>query len=89
MRRFVVLVARVYRSADLLFHDAILGIHRPDLSEPELKGLSSNQIIAAAGQMRLTVESYLREMSVQNTLIECSLSQRIGFSGSKAILRLT
>jgi hypothetical protein len=65
-----------------------LGIHRPYLSETDLKGLSGDQVIAAAGRMRLTVESYLREMSVQNTLIECSLSQRIGFSGStKAIFK--
>ncbi len=42
----------------------VLGIHRPYLSEANLKRLSGNQVLASAGQMRTVVEDYLKEMGV-------------------------
>jgi hypothetical protein len=42
----------------------VLGIHRPYLSEVDLKRLSGNQVIASAGQMRTVVADYLKEMGV-------------------------
>jgi hypothetical protein len=59
---FFVFVAGVFRSSDI--GDAILGIHRPYLSEDELKALSSDQAITTARQGRTIVESYLKEMGV-------------------------
>jgi hypothetical protein len=42
----------------------ILGIHRPYLSEADLKTLSANQAMASATQVRTIVEAYLKEMGV-------------------------
>lgn len=59
---FFVFVAGIYRERDTF--PAILGIHRPYLSEQDLKRLSGNQVIASAKQVRKTVEDYLKEMGV-------------------------
>jgi hypothetical protein len=60
---FFVFVAGINRTADFL-DDAILGIHRPYLSDSDLRTLSGDQAIISANQVRTTVENYLREMSV-------------------------
>lgn len=63
---FFVFVAGVKRTADVaaFTSDAVLGIHRPFLTDSDLRALSANQAIATAGQLRSVVETYLREMSV-------------------------
>jgi hypothetical protein len=42
----------------------LIGIHRPYLSDSDLKTLSGDQAITSAHQVRTTVENYLKEMSV-------------------------
>lgn len=59
---FFIFVAGIDREE--VIYPAILGIHRPYLSEADLKRLSGNQVIASAGQMRTVVEGYLKEMGV-------------------------
>jgi hypothetical protein len=60
---FFIFVAGVNRTADLLA-DPILGIHRPYLSDIDLRTLSGDQAITSANQIRATVENYLKEMTV-------------------------
>lgn len=60
---FFIFVAGIYRNDDF-FSSGILGIHRPYLSESDLKALSGDQAIAAANRTRATVENYLKEMGV-------------------------
>jgi hypothetical protein len=57
-------------------YPAILGIHRPYLSENELKALSGDQAIAAGGQIRATVQSYLKEMGVSGKYADQMFSIR-------------
>jgi hypothetical protein len=59
---FFIFVAGIDRERDI--YAPILGIHRPYLSEIDLKNLSGDQAIASAGQMRTFVEAYLKEMGV-------------------------
>jgi hypothetical protein len=62
---FFVYVAGVERSTDIFNLDGpILGIHRPYMTDGDLRNLSGDQAIASASQLRATVENYLREMSV-------------------------
>ncbi len=42
----------------------ILGIHRPYMSDTDLKTLSADQALASATQLRTIIELYLKEMSV-------------------------
>lgn len=42
----------------------ILGIHRPFMTDADLKALSANQVIASATEVRTVVEAYLKEMGV-------------------------
>jgi hypothetical protein len=60
---FFVFVAGVKRDHDLL-GDPILGIHRPYLTDSDLKTLSGSQAIASGSQLRTMVDSYLKEMGV-------------------------
>jgi hypothetical protein len=59
---FFVFVAGIERG--LAPWEPILGIHRPYLSESDLKALSSENAIATANRIRVTIENYFREMSV-------------------------
>ena len=59
---FFIFVAGIDRQGNIW--PPVLGIHRPYLSETDLKALTGNQVIAAAGQIRTVVENYLKEMSV-------------------------
>jgi len=63
---FFVFVAGIERERDI--YPPILGIHRPYLSDIELKRLSGNQVIASAGQMRTLVDDYLKEMGVSRKI---------------------
>jgi hypothetical protein len=42
----------------------ILGIHRPFITDAELKTLNANEVIASGTQVRTIVEAYLKEMGV-------------------------
>jgi hypothetical protein len=63
--RFFVFVAGVYRNQDYTFSSPLLGMHRPYLSESDLKGLFVDQTMETAARTRAIVESYRREMSVR------------------------
>jgi hypothetical protein len=47
-----------------LWDDVILGIHRPYLTDIELRALTGDQAISSTNQIRALVENYLKEMNV-------------------------
>ena len=59
---FFIFVAGVDRERDI--YPPLLAIHRPYLSEAELKKLSGNEVLSTASQLRKLVEEYFREMGV-------------------------
>ena len=63
---FFIFVAGAQRSTKQYGYVAplILGIHRPYLSDADLKSISSTDAMASANSTRTVVESYLKEMSV-------------------------
>jgi len=61
---FFVYVAGIKRSVDSPFGRALLGIHRPYLSDSDLQAATSDEAIASANRTRAIVESYLKEMGV-------------------------
>jgi hypothetical protein len=65
---FFVFVAGVYRKTE--FVGGTLGIHRPYLSERELKAISADQAVAATNQTRSVVDKYLREMGVPTKYVD-------------------
>ena len=65
---FFVFVAGIERGLE--WEGPILGIHRPYLSESDLKALSSDKAIATANRTRATVENYIREMGVPTKYID-------------------
>jgi hypothetical protein len=72
---FIVYVAGVSRDTDLFnFDGPILGIHRPYLTDHDLRTLSGDQAIASATGLRTAVESYLKEMSVPAKYAELMFS---------------
>jgi hypothetical protein len=60
---FFVFVAGIYRSSDFI-GEPILGIHKPYLSEADLRGLSSDQAVSSANGIKRAVEGYLKEMGI-------------------------
>jgi hypothetical protein len=62
---FFVFVAGVLRNQDYTFGSPLLGIHRPYLSDDDLKGLSADRTLEDATRTRAIVESDLTEMSVR------------------------
>jgi hypothetical protein len=66
---FFIFVAGIERSA-VFSEGAILGIHRPFLSDNDLRALSDDQAIASANRVRATVENYLKEMGVPSKYAE-------------------
>jgi hypothetical protein len=60
---FFIAVAGIERSPPS-FEKPILGIHRPFLTDVDLRPLSANQVISSATQVRTIVEAYLKEMGV-------------------------
>lgn len=59
---FFVAVGAIERNASI--GNAILGIHRPYMTDVDLKNLGSDQVIASTRQLRGIVETYLKEMGV-------------------------
>jgi hypothetical protein len=52
----------------------LLGIHRPYISDAELKTLSANQAMASATQVRTIIEAYLKEMGVPSKYADLMFS---------------
>ncbi len=61
---FFIFVAGVKRTDDAWSGDPILGVHRPYLSDSDLRMLSGDQAIASTDRLRTAVENYLKEMGV-------------------------
>ncbi len=63
---FFVFVAGIHREVAGWLSDLepVLGIHRPYLSENDLRALSSDKAIAVGTRTRVVVEDYLKEMGV-------------------------
>ncbi len=61
---FFIAVAGIERSPTLDIEMPILGIHRPFMSDADLKTLGADQVITSATQVRAVVEAYLKEMGV-------------------------
>jgi hypothetical protein len=62
---FFVFAAGVLRNQDYRFGSPLLGIHRPYLSESDLKSLSVDRALETATRTRAIVENYLKEMNVR------------------------
>jgi TPR repeat protein len=71
---FFIFVAGIYRASDSGLGGALLGIHRPYLSETDLKTLSGTQAIASASRARAVVENYLKEMGVATKYVDLMFS---------------
>jgi hypothetical protein len=61
---FFIFVAGIKRTDNVWSGDPILGIHKPYLSDSDLRKLSGDQAIASTDRLRTTVENYLKEMGV-------------------------
>lgn len=61
---FFIFVAGVKRTDDAWSSDPILGIHRPYLSDSDLRMLSGDQAITSTNRLRSVVENYLKEMGI-------------------------
>jgi hypothetical protein len=63
---FFIFVAGIHREVAGFLSDLkpVLGIHRPYLSETDLRGLSSDNAIAAGARTKAIVDDYLKEMGV-------------------------
>jgi hypothetical protein len=70
---FLIFVAGIERSVG---PSPILGIHRPYLSDSDLKSISSKDAMSTAVNTRLVVENYLREMSVPAKYADLMFSVR-------------
>jgi hypothetical protein len=71
---FFIAVAGIARLPDLGYEKPRLGIHRPFLTDEELKTISASQVLSSAGQVRAVVETYLREMSVPTKYVDLMFS---------------
>jgi hypothetical protein len=71
---FSIFVAGITRTIEVDFTDPRLGIHRPCLSDSDLRTLSGDQAIASANQVRVTVEHYLKEMNVPGKYVDLMFS---------------
>lgn len=71
---FFAFVGGIYRSQDYYFGTPALGIHRPYLSESELRLLSSGEAISAARRISIIVENYLNEMGVSTKYVDQTFS---------------
>jgi hypothetical protein len=69
---FFIAVAGIERSSELL--KPILGVHRPFMTDADLKTISANQAIVSATQVRTVVEAYLKEMNVPSKYADLMFS---------------
>jgi hypothetical protein len=73
---FFVFVAGTFREADStdINENSFLGIHRPYLTDNELRVLSGDQAIASVNLVRGVVEKYMKEMGVQAKYVDLMYS---------------
>jgi hypothetical protein len=73
---FFIFIGGTYRSSDDVAIDdsVILGIHRPYLTDSELRAQSDGQAIASASRVRDVVEGYLEEMGVPSKYTDLMFS---------------
>jgi hypothetical protein len=71
---FFIFVAGITRTDEVELQDPRLGIHRPYLSDSDLRTLSGDQAITSANRVRATVENYLKEMSVPAKYVDLMFS---------------
>jgi hypothetical protein len=66
---FFIFVAGIHRDSDLS-SDGILGIHRPYLSDADLRALAPDNAMAQATRARSLVEQYARDMGVAGKYVD-------------------
>jgi hypothetical protein len=73
---FFIFVAGVHRITITDFDDDVpyLGVHRPFLTAEDLAALTANDAIESASQLRLFVETYLKDMDVPAKYVELIFS---------------
>jgi hypothetical protein len=72
---FFIFVAGITRGDEVeLYPNGRLGIHRPYLSDDDLRSLSGDQAITSANRVRATVENYLKEMNVPGKYVDLMFS---------------
>ncbi len=71
---FFIAVAGIKRYGSPIGDEVLLGIHRPYLSDADLKALSANQTIASTAQLRSIVEAYLKEMGAPSKYMDLMFS---------------
>lgn len=71
---FFIAVAGIERSAESFFESTLLGVHRPYLSDSDLKILSADQALSSAAGVRLLIDSYLKEMGVPSKYLDLMFS---------------
>jgi hypothetical protein len=73
---FFIFVAGITRADEAKGHyiGLRLGIHRPFLSDSDLRTLSGDQAITSANRVRATVENYLKEMNVPGKYVDLMFS---------------
>jgi hypothetical protein len=69
---FFIFVAGISRERDI--YDPILGIHRPYLSDDELRKLGAKEAMASGAKIRTVVEGYLKEMDVGSKYVDLMFS---------------
>ena len=69
---FFIFVAGISRERDI--YDPILGIHRPYLSDDELRKLGAREAMASGAEIRTVVEGYLKEMGVGSKYVDLMFS---------------
>jgi hypothetical protein len=71
---FFIAIAGIERSPYVRGDKPILGIHRPSMTDADLKSLGADQVIASATQVRAIVETYLKEMGVPLKYVDLMFS---------------
>ncbi|MHC2250001.1 COG3904 family protein [Bradyrhizobium elkanii] len=66
---FFIFVAGITRTAEVDL-DPRLGIHRPYLSDTDLRALTGDQAITSANRVKTTIENYLKEMNVPGKYVD-------------------
>jgi hypothetical protein len=71
---FFIFVAGITREGGAGLAATWLGIHRPYLSDSDLRTLNGDEAIASANRVRTTVENYLKEMNVPTKYVDLMFS---------------
>lgn len=74
---FFIFVAGLYRDEDVYLlaeNRVILGIHRPYLTDSDLRSMTGSQAITSGNQIRFVVDNYLKEMGVSTKYADLMFS---------------